>query len=144
MQFLVRCDTAKSQTIHVYLFRLRRKKGGRGRGCKTVNHAGKFFAPHFSLTFRRTEPACRWRAKEAKVANANRWLALEAACRGKDSVIIRCRLEKLLPNPGIDSPTVARESVRNSRTLLHDVPFFSTTSKGGRWKKTSAILSYPV
>lgn len=50
--------------------------------------------------------------------SANRRLALEAACRGKDSVIIRRRLEKLLPNPGIDSPTVARESVRNIVVLF--------------------------
>jgi len=73
------------------------------------------------------------------VANAKRCLALEAACRGKDSVIIRRRLEKLLPNPAIDSPAGARESVRNSRTLPRDVPFFSTTSEGGRWTKASRV-----
>lgn len=66
----------------------------------------------------------------SKSSNANRWLALEAACREKDSVIIRRRLEKLLPNPGIDSPIVARESVKNSRTLLRSRSLFSTTNEG--------------
>lgn len=76
------------------------------------------------------------------MANANRWLALEAACRGKDSVIIRRRLEKLLPNPGIDSPTVARESVRNSRTLLRLLrrSLFFYDERG--WKIEEDIVRY--
>lgn len=39
------------------------------------------------------------------IAEATRW--------GKDSVIIRHRLEKLPPNPEIDSPARERASVRN-------------------------------
>ena len=66
-----------------------------------------------------------------KSGNANRWLALETACRGKDSVIIRRRLEKLLPNPRIDSPIVARESIKNSRTLLRSRSLFFH-DEGGR------------
>lgn len=38
---------------------------------------------------------------------------------GKDSVIIRHRLEKLPPNPEIDSPARERASVRNP---LHPSP----------------------
>lgn len=82
----------------------------------------------------------------SKSGIANRWLALEAACRGKDSVIIRRRLEKLSSNPEIDSPTVARESVRNSRPLLRShIPFFFMISEGGKlsvWKQSHDIVSH--
>lgn len=43
------------------------------------------------------------------MAEATRW--------GKDSVIIRHRLEKLPPNPEIDSPARERASVRNPLSL---------------------------
>lgn len=69
-------------------------------------------------------------------------VALEAACRGKDSVIIRRRLEKLLPNPEIDTSIVTRASVRNSRTLLRF--FFSSMKEGeglSSWKKISIYVT---
>lgn len=65
------------------------------------------------------------------MAEATRW--------GKDSVIIRHRLEKLPPNPEIDSPARERASVRNplpypsspSRTYQFFFPPTVGKRKGG-------------
>lgn len=75
------------------------------------------------------------------MAEATRW--------GKDSVIIRHRLEKLPPNPEIDSPARERASVRNplsphpsspSRTYQFFFPP-AVGKKGGRLKAYASLFS---
>lgn len=61
------------------------------------------------------------------MAEATRW--------GKDSVIIRHRLEKLPPNPEIDSPARERASVRNPLSLSPHPSYVSVFFSSSRWKK---------
>ena len=68
------------------------------------------------------------------MAEATRW--------GKDSVIIRHRLEKLPPNPEIDSPARERASVRNPLPY-HVSVFFSSSRWKKRGVKARAGLSSP-
>ncbi|KAL2722802.1 hypothetical protein V1478_009665 [Vespula squamosa] len=73
----------------------------------TVNHACELFEAHFSLTYRNAmEAACRHSSggnSRSGDGGGGGGDEEKGARWGKDSVIIRHRLEKLLPDPEIDS-----------------------------------------